>query len=164
MDQNLSDVIAAIQQQLTSLHEKRSEHLATIHEIDGKIAGIAKQLGLPSDQVASPNLTRLSAPVDRRISGSLPDRMLEILRDADVPHTRVSMKAALLNDPKHGDTIRKNVNTFYNAVKRYLDKGKIVEQGGYLYHPDRAPLPEGQDDPTGQHLPANVSPIRKLDL
>jgi hypothetical protein len=158
MEQNLSNVLTAITDQLKALHHDRAEHVRRIQEIDAKVAVIAKQLGV-EPPAPSPPMERLAPPPDKRVAGSMPERMMDILYGASAPFTRLTLKAALRDDPQVGDTVRRNENTFYNAVKRYLDRGKIVELDGYLYHPDRAPLPDGTEDPTGQHFPSNVSSL-----
>jgi hypothetical protein len=166
MDPNLSSMLTAIMQELNALQERRASLVTEVQDIDTKLAGIAKLVGLQNEAVVPPNLNRLALPgvVDKRHVGSLPERMMQLLLEADRPHTRASLKALLKEDSKVGETVKRNENTFYNAVARYVRNNKVVEVDGFLYHPDRAPLPEGQEDPTGQHLPANVSPIRRLDL
>lgn len=160
MDPTLSHMLAAMTERLKALMAKRAEHYAQIREIDEQLGGIARQLGLDPAELlsATPELPRL-AKVDKRTEGTIPARVMEYLLKADQAHTRKSLKHLMLADPDFGSSIRHNENTFYNAVARYIRQGKIVEIDGALYHPDRAPLPDGEDDPTGKHLPSNVSSL-----
>jgi hypothetical protein len=77
--------------------------------------------------------------------------------EADKGYSRLELRELIHAEPRFRDQMERNVNAFYNNVIRYLRGGKIVEIDGLLYHPDRAPLPEGEPDPSGEHLPANVS-------
>lgn len=165
MDSTLTPMLAAIVEQLTSLQAERATLSARVDEIDGEMAFIAKRLGVNADDFRPEStLPRLSATVDKRHVGSMPERVLEILLNAEGPMTRTDVKKVLKADERFAPSINKNENTFYNNVKRYIRTDKIIERDGFLYHPDRAPLPEGSDDPDGKHFSANVSPIRKLDL
>lgn len=155
MTQDPINLVQAIASELTALQGKRDALVSEVSEIDGKIAAIAAQLGLKAS--APTPLARLAPRVvDKRHVGTVPEAMMQVLLDADRGYTRAELKQELRKGPM-GDSIRKNENTYYNAVKRYLDNDKIVERGGYLYHPDRAPLPDGEADPSGRHLPSNVS-------
>lgn len=148
-----------ITEQLSSLFSKRDELLRDVAAIDAKIEGIANQLGveLPAAPADLPRLHHRPR-VDKRYAGSLPEAIVDTLLSATRGYTRAELKAVLRDTPA-GETIKKNENTYYNAVKRYIGADKIVEIDGLLYHPDRAPLPEGQDDPTGKHLPSNVASL-----
>lgn len=168
MTQAPFNLVEAISNELAALQAKRDALAGEISEINRKIANIARQLGIEPPEQPMSTLSRLAPPppVDQRHIGSVPEAMMQVLREADRGYTRPELKKILRDGPA-GESVRKNENTYYNAVKRYLTAGKIVEIGGYIYHPDRAPLENGESDPRGTHLPANVTlfeaPLRKAD-
>lgn len=167
MTQAPFNLIEAISNELAGLEAKRDMLAGEISEINRKIANIARQLGIDPPEQPISTLPRLAPPpLDQRHIGTLPEAMMQVLRDADRGYTRPELKKILRESPS-GESVRKNENTFYNAVKRYLAAGKVVEIDGYIYHPDRAPLANGESDPQGTHLPTNVTlfeaPLRKAD-
>ena len=86
--------------------------------------------------------------------------IIDILYRADKGFSRTALRDELMATERFRDQINKNVNSYYNNVSRYKKQGKIVEINSLLYHPDRAPLPDGDPDPLGLHLPAdNVSSL-----
>ena len=154
MSDSIHSALRVITDELAALQEKRDVLAAEIEEIDGKLARIADQLGvkLPGT-VSLPRLTAQKA--HPRFAGSMPEAMMKFLLEADKGYSRAEVKAALRDGP-NGETIRKNENTYYNAVKRYIQTGKIVEINGLLYHPDRAPT-EASDADRTDSLPENVT-------
>jgi hypothetical protein len=105
-------------------------------------------------------------PLDPNTMGG---HMIGVLEKANRGFTRRELRAEIEKEPRYGAQIAKNMNVYYNLINRYLTKGRIVDVGGFIYHPDRAPLPEGEEDPTGQHLPNdNVSNLfsvkRNIDV
>lgn len=147
--------VKLISDQLLALTKEREDLLAKVDEIDAKMQGIAKQLGveLPAPTSALPRLPHEPQPHPKYV-GSMPAAMMDILLHAERGYTRVELKK-LVRESEAGEAVKKNENTFYNAVKRYLDKNKIVDIDGLLYHPDRAP----QID-EGDMFPPNVTRLR----
>jgi hypothetical protein len=166
---NLPSVLQMISDQLNALQSERAGLIERIAQIDEKLEKAAAQLGLEPNVIAAaqPSLDRLPRQ-DSRSVGTMPGEIVNILYAADKGYTRTELKDAL-RATRFAQQIENNQNGFYNAVIRYLKLKKIVEVDGFLYHPSRAPLPEGQEDPTGTHLPANVSNLfasadRKIDV
>ncbi|MEA3049182.1 MAG: hypothetical protein QOG84_1018 [Sphingomonadales bacterium] len=166
MQENPSPV-AQVLAEMEALQSERATHVARIVEIDRKAAKIAELLGvsLASSPASTPSIPRLQRE-DRRSAGTMSQAMLEILLKAEKGYTRLELKEEIRKTPKFAEQLDRNVNAYYNNVLRYIRGGKIVEVDGLMYHPDRAPLPEGEEDPSGRHLPPNVSPLfaeRKTD-
>lgn len=158
MTQNLSPVTPVVDQ-LEALQRERAEHVARIEEIDTRVAKVAELLGIDLGPLLTAKMLPRLKREDKRTLGTLGEAMLNALLSADRGYSRTELKAEVRKNPKFAAQLNRNANAFYNNVVRYIRTGKIVEMEGLLYHPDRAPLPEGEEDPTGQHLPANVSPL-----
>jgi hypothetical protein len=162
-----TQLAARLNEQIASLYREREGHRAAMADIDTKIARALQLLGLDAAEITEAGggtvAQRLplsdfarSYPLNPNTMGAA---MLDALFKADHGFSRIEMRQLLEGDPRFAMQIKNNVNSYYNTVNRYLKNGRIVDRGGLLYHPDRAPLPEGQDDPTGQHLPSNVSSL-----
>lgn len=129
-------------------------------EIDRKLKKAAQALGvdLPIGDTTGAVGPRLPPP-----AGGTPETigsaMLNILLKADRGLSRSEVRDELVKFPKFNEQISRNANAYYNTVGRYLKRGWLVEAEKHLYHPERAPLPEGATDPTGQHLSSNVAPL-----
>lgn len=160
MTQNHSSLADAMMRHISDLIDERHSHEQRIEEIDEALAKAARQLGVPVSDISEPgpSLPRLRKEA-RPQDMSMGQGMLAILLAADHGYSRSEMRNELVKTPKFAEQIGHNVNMFYNTVARYLKKDKIVDIDGLLYHPQRAPLPEGEEDPSGQHLPANVSSL-----
>jgi hypothetical protein len=161
-----SQLAARLNEQIASLGRERDGHVAAIADIDTKINKALHALGLDASDFGEPRAAALprlgpspfaqAYPLNPNTMGAV---MVEILRTADHGYSRVEMRKRLEQDDRFTTQIQKNVNGYYNTVNRYLKNRRVVDVGGLLYHPDRAPLAAGQDDPTGQHLPSNVSTL-----
>ena len=161
-----SQLASRLNEQIAALYRERDGHVAAISDIDGKIAKALQLLGLDPSEVtpgtgsAMPRLPisefARSYPLQPDTMGSV---MLDILLNADHGYSRPEMRRELEKHPKFAKQIANNINSYYNTVNRYRKTGRVVLINNLLYHPDRAPLPEGETDPTGQHLPSNVSTL-----
>lgn len=147
-----------VSSQFESLLCEREEHLRKAAEVEQRLRLIGEQLGIELPFDSKPSPTRLVSE-DKRSTGTMSARMLSILLEANRGYSRVELRDELAMEPKFYEQLTRNLNSYYNNITRYLRSGKVVEVNGLLYHPNRAPLPEGEVDPTGQHLPANVTTL-----
>lgn len=160
MAQNPLSILEALMRHLTDLTAERETHVARVAEIDSQMTKAAKQLGIDLNEVEVvsgtrlPRLQKAHAPDPLTMGGSL----VQILLEADKGYSRTEARAELVKIAKFKAQLDNNMNAFYNTVSRYVKKGAIVDIDGLLYHPDRAPLPEGEEDPSGQHL-SNVATL-----
>lgn len=160
----MSNFAKLIEDRVAALSRERAQLLARVEEIDRQLASVAESLGAEPSQfqrLLPPEPSHHAGFVrgDGRVEGTMPHYVLEILFAADRGYSRTDLRRELDKHPVFGARLRHNVNSFYNTIKRYIDQGKIIQIDKLLYHPDRAPLPDGEEDPTGQHLPSNVSSL-----
>ena len=169
MPQEQPSILEALTQHLSDLTREREQALSRIKEIDDALSKVAKQLGLNLNQVEAsvPQLPRLPKPPASPDTSTMGGAIVQLMLAAEKGLSRSELRAEVCKIPKFNAQIENNMNSFYNTVSRYLKKGRITEVEGLLFHPDRAPLPEGEEDPTGQHLPANVTlfgpPAKRLN-
>lgn len=153
---------AIVQRQFELLLEERAVHYAAIEQIDGKLKDAAKGLGINVEEFVSTPIDqpRLLPRTDKRSAGSMTAFTREFFRNTDKGVTRLELRNIIAaHDEKWAAMFRQNPNGFYNMVKRAIDRQEIVDIGGVLYPFARAPLPEGEEDPTGQHIESNVATL-----
>lgn len=162
MEIESSQIAARMSEKITDLLQQRGRHLAAVADINSQLHTAYRALGLDPAEIGVPNkggrLPSISSadryPLQPNTMGSY---MIEILQKADKGYGRRELRGEIEKEPRYGAQLRKNVNVYYNLINRYLKNRRIVDVGGLIYHPDRAPLAAGESDPTGSHLPANVS-------
>lgn len=156
MTSNPHSILDALMSHLTALTEERERLVARVTEIDTALAKAAKQLGL--DPSIAEGVSRLAKPAAPPDTSTMGGALVQFLLNADKGISRHEARAELGNNAKFKAQMDNNMNAFYNTVSRYVKKGAVVDIDGLLYHPERAPLPEGEEDPTGQHL-SNVATL-----
>ena len=135
-----------IKRQLELWAEQRAQLQEKIDEIDKKLIGAAKALGIevPEGRAVGLDPLPLRRMVDARKEGTMAQFIRDFLANADRGYTRAELKKAVREaDPKFADILNRNENSFYNTVLRFINKeGSVKDIGGVLYHALRAPTPE----------------------
>jgi hypothetical protein len=149
-----------ITRQLELWGEQRADLQRQIDEIDAKLAGAAKALGIKPqesaiDVGALPRLPKRDGSPGK--DGTMAQFIREFLASADRGHTRAELKAAVRDaDSRFAEMITRNENGFYNAVKRLIKGGGAVDIDGVLYDARRAPE-GGGEAAAPSTLPPNVT-------
>lgn len=157
---NTDSPLKLIMERFEEMVAERDAHLQEAARINEKLLSIAVQLGIddPTSVIGEKVVPNRLPKEDKRSEGTMSAAMLELLYAADRGYNRRELRELVEETPKFKEQLDRNTNSFYNNVSRFLKAGKIVEIDGLLYHVDRAPLPEGEDDPSGQHL-SNVATL-----
>ena len=158
MDKNQPTLLDVLTQHLADLTSERATLIQRVKEIDDALSKAARQLGVDLSEVgaeAAPELPRLARGT-KPAESTMGSVMVAVLLNADRGLTRADLRAELMKTPKLAERISHNMNSYYNTVARYLKREWILDLDGLLYHPSRAPLADGEDDPSGQHLAPNV--------
>jgi hypothetical protein len=155
MSENHPPLFDLVTRQFDAWREERTEHQRAIDEIDRKVADAARTLGIDPAQIQAATPGRLPRR-DGRTDGTMTEFMRECFDKADKGLTRMELKEMVRRDPRYTDKM-KNENVYYNLIKRLIVRGEVVERDGALYAAHRAPLADGEDDESGEHLPGVIS-------
>jgi hypothetical protein len=155
MNENSTDALKVIED-FQALIRERAAHIARVAEIDGLLAKVGQQIGGAAQPLNA--LPRLQSD-DGRTAGTMSEAIRNLLYTADHGYTTKELREKLEEEPRFAAMLARNMNTYYNQISRLKHRGDIVvAEDGLLYHPARAPVAEGETDPTGQRLPRdNVS-------
>ena len=147
-----------LSRQLELLAERRAALCDEIAEIDRKLASVAKAIGVDLSEAApdpvGPPLAKREHPGSK---GSMAQYIRDFFREADRGYTRKELKEIVRKvNAKFEESISRNENGFYNAVKRAISANDIAEIDGVLYDFSRAPSGEN----TQSLFPSNVSILK----
>lgn len=165
MQIDTSQISARMSEKIEALLVQRREFMTAVSDIDAQLNTAFRALGLDPTEFGVAVGSRLPPPQFNQPNqyplnpNTMGAHMLDILLNAQKGYGRLELRHEIAKDPRYGAQIEKSMNGYYNLINRYLQKGRIVEVENNLYHPDRAPLSDGEDDPTGKHLQSNVSTL-----